>query len=209
MARWRFGRGWPEKALRLYLEQLPHCPCNIYDAPEKMTPQNGWHFNSFEAVLGNEPPGPPLPDGLFERARAALVQYRFTDPRMVQAHFAPHVPLSERHTLAEMKECGFRFLNPVRVRQVWGGTHARRTCFGFEYATLEGHIERGFERFFVIKEHESGRARFWLEDHRAYGDFPNGWSRVGLTGLGPLGRRIWPRRAAWRLRRLAAGKRVR
>lgn len=188
----------------MYLDRLPQCRCNFHDDLEQMTPENGWHFSPFEADLGSEPPGPPLPDGLFARARAALIQYRFSDPRMVEAHFNPEVPLSQRHMLLEIKACGFRFLNPVRVRQVWDQADAGSTCFGFEYATLEGHVERGYERFFVTKEYETGRVCFRVEDHWAYGDFPNWWSRLGFIILGPLARRIWPRRAAARLRRLGA-----
>lgn len=45
---------------------------------------------------GNEPAGPPLPDGLYARARRAVVNYEFSDPSNVVGDFDPRAPLDGR-----------------------------------------------------------------------------------------------------------------
>lgn len=206
MARWHFGREWSERELCAWLKELSACPLNFRERPEEMTPERGWKFSPFEASLGREPSGPPLRDGPFHRVRDGLSRYEFSDPKVVEAHFDPELPLQGRCMLLIFKAFGFRFLNPVRVTRVWEEVDANRTCFGFEYATLAGHMERGFERFFVTKDHSTGELRLRIEDHWTYGDFPSWWSRLGFALFGGIPRKQWPRRAAKRLRKLARGE---
>lgn len=206
VARWHFGREWSERKLCAWLKGLPSCPLNFRERPEEMTPERGWKFSPFERPIGREPIGPPLPDGPFHRVRVGLSRYEFSDPKIVEAHFDPEVPLQGRCMLLIFKAGGFRFLNPVRVTQVWEEADARHTCFGFEYATLAGHMERGFERFFVTKDHSTGELRLRIEDHWTYGDFPTWWSRIGFALIGWIPRKQWPRHAAMRLRKLAKGE---
>ncbi|HEU4753527.1 MAG TPA: DUF1990 family protein, partial [Armatimonadota bacterium] len=180
MARWRFGRGWREEELRRLLAELPGCRPNFSARVEEMTRERGWHYDPFERELGREAAGAPLPGGLFCRAREGLIRYEFSDPRLVEAHFDAAAPLKGRNMLIDMKAGGFHFLNPVRVRDAWDESRPDQSCFGFEYETLEGHIERGIERFMVIKEHRTGCVRFRIEDHWRPGDFPTWWSRAGF-----------------------------
>ena len=203
VSQWRFGRGWSEAELRAYLAELRRARPNFDERPERMTPEYGWTVDGDDQPLGYEPPGPPLPDGLFVRARHALINYDFSDPRIVVGHFDPGAPLHGRDMLLEMKVLGFRFLNGCRVHAVRDEGDERRTSFGFRYDTLEGHIEQGFEWFLLSKNHASGEVRFRIQAHWRLGDFPSWWSRLGFLLVGERCRELWRRRAVRRLRRLA------
>jgi uncharacterized protein (UPF0548 family) len=203
MAGWRFGRGWPDEVLKGYLEHASTRPVNFSVPPEEMTPENGWTVDGSDDPLGFEPPGPPLPDGLFVRARQGLMNYDFSDPRIVIGHFDPETPFVGRTLLLEFLILGFRFLNGVRVHSVREEADETKTLFGFRYDTLEGHIERGFEWFLLWKDHATGEVRFKIEAHWQLGRFPNWWSRVGFAVLGARCREVWRARAPGRLRDLA------
>lgn len=203
MAAWRFGRGWCEKALKGYLADLAHQPVSFRAPVSEMTPENGWKVDGAEAVLGMEPPGPPVPDGLFQHARQGLINYDFSDPRIVVGHFDPHTPFVGRNMLLEIKVMGLRFLNGVRVHSVCDGSDGRATLFGFRYDTLAGHVESGCEWFLLTKEHSNGQVSFKIEAHWKLGSFPNWWSRLGFRLLGEHYRNRWRDHAPHRLRELA------
>src|SRR4051812_41175445 len=110
MALWRFGGGWSEGAMRSYLTALESRTVN-FDAPlEQMTAANGWTIDGSDDEIGTEPEGPPLPDGVFARARQAIINYDFSDPSIVTGHFDPATPVVGRNMLLEIKVMGFRFL---------------------------------------------------------------------------------------------------
>jgi uncharacterized protein (UPF0548 family) len=203
MALWRFGRGWSEAEMKAYLAELKGRRVNFDDPPETMTPEQGWTVDGDRASLGTELPGPPESDGFFARARQAIINYDFSDPRIVVGHYDPLAPLVGRDMLLEIKILGFRFLNGVRVMQSRDEVEHGVTYFGFRYDTLEGHIERGFEWFLLTKDHETGDIHFRIEAHWRLGDFPNWWSRLGFFLIGDPCRRLWRHRAPARLRKLA------
>lgn len=203
MSQWRFGSGWSEGQLQAYLAEQRRRPVNFDASPEDMTGANGWTVDGADKVIGAEPPGPPLPDGLFERARQAVVNYDFSAPKIVVGHFDPRAPLDGRDMLLEFQVLGFRFLNGVRVRRVRDESSEGRTSFGYRYDTLEGHIEQGFEWFLLSKNHQSGQIRFRIEAHWRLGRFPTWWSRIGFLLIGARYRELWRRRAVARLRALA------
>jgi uncharacterized protein (UPF0548 family) len=203
MSRWRFGRGWSEADMRRYLAEVGERRPNFDTPPEAMTRENGWTIDGCRATLGQEPPGPPVSDGLFVRARSAIVRYDFSDPRIVTAHFDPAAPLLGRGMLLEMKVLGVRFLGGVRVSEVRDETADDRTVFAYRYDTLEGHFEQGFEWFRLTKEHATGRVLFEIEAHWRPGQFPTWWARIGFVLLGKRIRELWRRFAVRRMRRLA------
>jgi uncharacterized protein (UPF0548 family) len=204
VALWRLGRGWTEAELRAYLDDLKGRTVNFDIPPAQMTPANGWIVDGAEAVpIGREAPGPPEPDGHYERAKQAIQNYDFSDPTILVGHFDPKLPFVGRDMLLEMKVLGFRFLSGCRVHSVREESDEGATTFGFRYDTLEGHIERGFEWFLLVKEHETGLIHFTIEAHWKLGDFPNWWSAVGFKVIGERYRALWRRRAPERLRRLA------
>jgi uncharacterized protein (UPF0548 family) len=203
MALWRFGRGWSEETMRSYLAALAERPVNFSTPPEVMTRENGWTVDGAETQIGVESPGPPGEDGLFARARQGIIQYDFSDPRIVVGHFDPQAPFAGRNMLLEIKCLGLHFLNGVRVHSVREEIDNGRTLFGFRYDTLEGHIEQGFEWFLLTKNHQTGAVRFKIEAHWRLGQFPNWWSRLGFRLIGERYRALWRRRAPERLRELA------
>lgn len=196
MADWRIGRGWSEEELEARLADLARRELNFSDPIEQMTPARGWNHYFSEAVVAFEPPGPPQEGGAFERGRIAVADYAFSDPRVVIGHFDPRVPLLGRRMLLEMR--AFRILHYL-AGVVVGATRSEseggRSVFGFRYDTLEGHIEAGVEWFLLTKEHATGAIRFRIEAAWKPGQFPNWWSRLGFTWLGPRYQRIWHHQA--------------
>jgi len=203
MALWRIGRSWPENIMKAYLADLADQPVSFETAIEDMVPEKGWTVDGAEEPIGQEPPGPPVPDGVFDRARQGIINYDFSDPRIVQGHFDPDTPFVGRDVLLELKVLGLHFLSGCRVHSVREETDGRRTYFGFRYDTLKGHIERGYEWFLLTKEHETGEVRFKIEAHWQLGDFPNWWSALGFNLVGERCRAAWRRNAPERLRQVA------
>lgn len=203
MAEWRIGRKWSDEEL---IERLAALASARTSFPEtrfaEMTPEAGWRPDLRESLIGRERPGPPERDGIFERARDAVIRYDFSDPRIVEGHFDPSVPLLGRRMLLELEPLGLRFLCGVIVGDVTDERSDATSAFGFRYDTLEGHVERGSEWFLVTKDHETGEVRMRIESRWQKGDFPNWWSRVGFSVLGSTYRQLWLRRAHQRMRAL-------
>jgi len=203
MSLWRFGSGWSEAAMKAYLAELARRGVGFKTPIEEMTAENGWTTDGAETKLGTEPPGPPVSDGLYERAKQGLMNYDFSDPAIVEGHFDPKVPFIGRDMLLEIKVWGLRFLNGVRVHSVREETDEKRTLFGFRYDTLEGHIECGYEWFLLWKNHATGDVYFKIEAHWQLGQFPNWWSRLGFQLIGERCRERWRHNAPLRLAALA------
>lgn len=195
MAEWRFGSGWSAQALRDRLDRLG-TQRNFDASEEEMTAGHGWHHYYSEAVIAREPEG----DTCFSRASTALINYQFSDPRIVVAHFDPKAPLEGRRILLEIKVLGLRYLCSAIV------THVRDEpgVYGFRYDTLHGHIERGME-WFLLTKNAAGEIRFRIEARWMQGDMPNWWSRAGFHLLSARYQRRWHEQAHRRLSRIAHG----
>ena len=203
MARWRFLVSWSEDALKSELAHQNSLPVNFDAAPSDMTKANGWTLDGDDVSLGHETPGPPLPDGLFNRAKQALRNYDFSDPLIVTGHFDPRATFIGRTLLLEIKVLGLRYLAGVRVQGVRDENNSEHTIFGFRYDTLQGHLEQGFEWFLLTKNHQTGEVWFRIEAHWKMGVFPNWWSRLGFLLVGQYFRTLWRHRAPQRLVALA------
>ncbi len=203
MALWRIGRGWSEEAMREYLTTLNTRTVNFVTPLDEMTAENGWTIDGADTHIGTESSGPPEEDGFFLRARQALINYDFSDPRIVVGHFDAETEFIGRNILLELKVLGLRYLSGVRVHSVRDESLADKTIFGFRYDTLDGHIERGFEWFLLTKDHNSGDIHFKIEAHWRLGDFPNWWTRVGFKLIGEHYRETWRHRAPERLKKLS------
>jgi uncharacterized protein (UPF0548 family) len=203
VAAWRFGFGWSDAELKRRLAELERRHVNFGVLPEAMTVEGGWTRDGISDTIGRERPGPPEPDGVFERAKRAMADYEFSDPRIVVGHFDPEAPLDGREMLLEIKVFGLRFLGATRVTAVVDETDGEHTTFGFRYDTLASHFERGFERFVLVKDHRSGEVTFTIEALWQVGDFPTWWSRLGFRLVGERFRELWRTRAIDRLRRIA------
>src|SRR5947207_14166967 len=99
MALWRFGWGWSEETLKRYLAALDERRVNFDVSPEHMTLENGWTVDGIEERIGAEPAGPPVEEGVFARAKQGLINYDFSDPRIVEGHFDPRTPFVGRNVL--------------------------------------------------------------------------------------------------------------
>lgn len=193
---WRFVRRWSDEQIKERLLDLRGLERNFSDPVDQLTLDRGWHRYSSEAIVAQSTPAPPEEDGLFERGRRAVVNYEFSDPRILIAHFDPEVPLSDRYLLMEMRALRiFRFLGGVVIGAVRSEQTDDRTTFGFRYDTLDGHIERGVEWFTLTKVHETGDIRFRIEASWRPGQFSSWWSRIGFSVLGPHYQEKWHERA--------------
>lgn len=196
MIEWRVGRGWTNEELRERLEKVRTLGRNFDESIEEMGLDSGWNEYFSEAIVGYEPEGPPVEDGPFERCSRAVALYEFSDPRIVVGHFAAEDGLLGRRMLLEMKALRvLHYLGSVVVSAVRDDRGVERTVSGFRYDTLDGHIERGAEWFLLTKDHRSGEIRFRIEAVWRPGQFPNWWSRLGFSVLGPRYQRIWHERA--------------
>ncbi|MDX1530448.1 MAG: DUF1990 family protein [Rhodothermales bacterium] len=196
MAEWRIGRGWTEAELEARLGQLASAERNFSAPFDEMDLAHGWNEYYSEAVVGQERPGPPEPEGPFERGAGLVASYAFSDPRIVIGHFDPDGPLLGRRMLLEMRALRvLHYLGGVVVGATRSETEGGQTVSGFRYDTLEGHIEQGAEWFLLKKDHATGALRFRIQAAWRPGDFPNWWSRLGFSVLGPRYQKLWHHRA--------------
>src|SRR5690606_39148541 len=112
-------------------------------------------------------------------------------------------PLLGRLMLLELRALRvLHYLGAVVVGATRSEERDGQTAFGYRYDTLEGHIETGVEWFTLTKNHATGEVRFRIEAAWRPGPFPNWWSRVGFSWLGPSYQKKWHRRAHVFLARL-------
>ena len=157
-------------------------------ASEGHRPANGWHVDRWRQELPPEPPGAPVPDGPWELARRLMRGYEFADPSIVRAFYDPEAPLEGRNMLLELRFWGLRFRVGVRVTRVYDemrtldGRDAR--VWGWTYATLDGHLERGEMSWEVRKWSDSGAVEFALEAYSQRAEIRNPLVRVGFAVFG-------------------------
>lgn len=204
MAEWRYLRRWTDDELAERLAALDGLGRN-FRLDEEMSPRRGWNVIHSHAVVAREAVGPPVAGGPFERLWVALRHFHHSDPRIVLAHFRKDAPLEERDQLLELSALGLRYLCPVRIGATREATGDASTLRGFALDTLDGHIERGREWFYLDKDHVTGEVRFRIEAIWQPGDFPTAWSQLGFHMVGRRYQRAWHRLAHLRLRRIAAG----
>lgn len=196
MAELRIGKGWTEEELEGRLDHLRSLERNFSESSDQLTLERGWHQYYSESVVGHENPGVPVQNGPFERGRIALANYQFSDPRIVIGHFDPSAPLNGRHMLLEMRALrALHYLAGVVVSAVRDENSEETSVFGFRYETLQGHIEKGIEWFLLTKNLQTGEIHFRIEAAWRPGQFPNWWSRVGFSWLGPYYQKKWHYRA--------------
>jgi hypothetical protein len=159
--------------------------------------QSAWRRDNHELLLGVEPPGPPLADGLHRRAAPAIVGYEVFPPELL-------APVKRRERLLEGDTAAGRYrLLPgvevavgARVIDCFDGLDGGRWRTGFTYRTLQGHPLMGEETFSVEKCLQSGEVRVALRSWSKPASFA---SRL----LYPLVRALQVSAARAGLRRLA------
>src|SRR3954468_13713319 len=121
MAEWRLFRGWSTEELQARLSRLVTAQLNFEGVEEEMNDEQGWHHYHSDAIIAAASPDA---DARFERARIALTNYRFSDARVVTAHFDPATPLLMRRLLLEIKVLGLHYLCPALVNRLRDQPHA-------------------------------------------------------------------------------------
>lgn len=160
-----------------------------------------WNFDTHRSTLPAERPGPPEPEGSWERARVLVRDYQFSPPELVRALYDPAAPLLGRDMLLEARFHGLHFYVGVRVTEL---IHEIRTNgarhWGWAYETLDGHLERGKVTFEVVKHPATGAVEFVISSYSQ--------GAPSLGRLTSLGWRIFGRRTQLRFYR-RCGERLR
>jgi uncharacterized protein (UPF0548 family) len=156
---------------------------------EYYTPEQGWHADALSQRLPGESAGDPAPGGPWRIARQLIEDYRIADPAIVRASWDPQSPLEGRDMLLELRL--YRIVSVragVRVTRVWDEervvTGRRARVFGFEYATLQGHVEMGRMDYELYKWRDDGRVEFRLHAHSRASEDGAPWIRLGFRLFG-------------------------
>jgi uncharacterized protein (UPF0548 family) len=195
-----------ERALRA----LRGAPLNFEPLPlDAYTPQRGWHADALSQRLPGEPSGDPAPGGPWRVARRLMEDYRMADPAIVRATWDPHAPLEGRELLLELRL--YRILRVrvgVRVLRVWDEVRVqagrRARVFGFEYATLRGHVEMGLMDYELYKWCDDGAVEFRMHARSRPSEHGAPWIRLGFRLFGRREQVRFYRRCCERMARLTA-----
>jgi uncharacterized protein (UPF0548 family) len=180
------------------------------DQADHFTTASGWHVDDYLQPLPPEPPGPPAPGGSFEVAQRLMRHYQFADPAIVRASYAEDSPLERRDMLLEGRFYGLRFHLGVRVgglvdeELAAGGRPLRR--WGWNYRTLQGHLEMGQMDYEVRKWLDSGEVEFRIHAVSRPAHIPNPVIRLGFRLFGRRVQRRFARHACQRMARLTAAR---
>jgi uncharacterized protein (UPF0548 family) len=153
------------------LRALRDEPLNFELRPvEEYTPERGWHADALRQ---------PLPAGSWEIARRLLPEYCMADPALVRATWDHDAPLLGRDMLLQLRL--YRVVSVhagVRVTRVW----EEGRVFGFEYATLRGHVEMGRMDYEVTER--DGEVDFRIHAHSRPSGEGLPWVRLGFRLFG-------------------------
>lgn len=209
----RLEQQWPAERLassarkRQALAALSHAPLNFDRSKrDQYTPATGWRVDERRQPLPAELPGPPVRGGSWEIAQRLMRGYEFADPSIVRAHYDPDAPLEARNMLLELHFWGLRFLAGVRVVDVYEEKRTvdgRETCvWGWSYATLAGHLERGEMAWEVHKWLDTGEVEFTIHAYSRRADISNPLVRLGFRLFGRREQLRFLRTTCARMRRL-------
>jgi len=186
------------------LAALADRPLNV--DPDKLAgagPPTGWNVDDYRQALPSEPPGDPAGDGSFEIAQQLMRDYAFADPKIVRAVYDPAHGLANRNMLLQARFGPLRFFVGCRVGAITDETRAvdgRRTrIWGWSYATLEGHFERGQMEYAVWKRLDDGTVEFRIHVVSRRAKVGNPIVRVGFRLVGRREQQRFARRACERM----------
>jgi uncharacterized protein (UPF0548 family) len=185
-------------------------PLNFEPEPlEAYTPEHGWHVDALSQRLPGERPGDPAPGGAWQVARRLMEDYHMADPRIVRASWDPRGPLLGREMLLELRlyrivsvHAGVRVIGVWDEERVVAGRRAR--VFGYEYATLRGHVEMGRMDYQLYKWRDEGAVEFRLHAHSRASEDGAPWVRLGFRLFGRREQVRFLRRCCERIARLTA-----
>jgi len=148
-------------------------------------PVDGWHVTDLRQPLPPERPGRPSPDGSWQIARRLMRGYDFADPSIVRAYYDPSVPLERRNMLLRLQALGVLYLLVgVRVGEVYERSYEvdgrSALVWGWNYRTLEGHVEMGQMDWQAWKWLETGDVEFRVYAVSRTAPTANALVRVGF-----------------------------
>lgn len=177
----------------------------------EFTPENGWHVDDYRQTLPPEPPGPPVQGGgSWEIARCLVRDYEFADPAIIRTFQQSDGPLEGRDMLMEARFYGLRFFLGVRVGGVLDdivvidGRAVR--VWGWNYRTLQGHLEMGEMAHDVRKWLDTGEVEFHLHAFSRAAHIPQPVVRLGFRLFGRTMQRRFHRRACQRMERFTSAE---
>jgi uncharacterized protein (UPF0548 family) len=171
-------------AVRRRLADLSHRPLN-FDLRALEHPGPEWQRTDICQRLVAEPPGMPQPNGSWEIARHLMSGYEFADPSIVRAYYDPDRPLAERDMLLELQSLRvLRLYVGVRVGEVYERDQTvdsrQALVWGWNYRTLEGHVEMGQMDWEVRKWLDTGEVEFRVHAVSRPAPVPNPIIRIGF-----------------------------
>jgi uncharacterized protein (UPF0548 family) len=165
-----------------------------------------WRVDDYRQPLPSEHPGPPQPGASWSIARDLVHDYEFADPKIIRAIYYPERPLANRDILLEGRFLGLRFRFGCRVGGVIDDhrtIEGRRTrVWGWNYRTLQGHLEMGQMDYEVWKWLDSGEIEFRIHVLSKPAPISSPLIRVGFLMFGRLMQIRFARRACRRMARL-------
>ena len=157
-------------------------------APGDGRPEGHWHVDSGATLIGQEPPGDPVPGGSWEMACLLVSQYEFADDRILRAVYRSDQDLLGRDMLLEGRFYGLRFYFGVRVTGVFDETRdtgrGQERVWGWSYQTLRGHLEQGRISFEVIKNLTTGQVAFRITGYSRAAHIQDPLVRFGFRLFG-------------------------
>jgi uncharacterized protein (UPF0548 family) len=149
------------------------------------SPRSGWTTTELCQPLPSEPPGEPVDGGSWEIARRLMSGYEFADPSIVRAYYDPALPLERRNMLLKLQAFAVAHLFVgVRVGEVYDHTRdldgQTARIWGWNYRTLEGHMEMGQMDWEVWKWLDNGRVEFRVHAISRPARIPNVLIRIGF-----------------------------
>ena len=175
---------------------------------DRFTSLAGWRFDEYRQPLPKEKPGPPVPGGSWEIARRLVRDYEFADPTIIRAVYHPDRPLEGRDMLLEARFYGLRFHFGVRVGGVIDEAREldgrRVRVWGWNYRTLQGHLEMGQIDYEVWKWLDNGEVEFRIRRFSRPAEVGNPLVRLGFRLFGRREQLRFARRACERMARLTA-----
>ncbi len=165
----------------------------------------GWQITDVCQALPAEAPGMPTEGGSWEIAQRLMRGYEFADPSIVRAYYDPVVPLQRRDMLLRLRALGLVSLYVgVRVGDVYertlevGGREVH--TWGWNYRTLEGHVEMGQMAWEVWKWLATGEVEFRVHAISRDAHIPNLVIRLGYRLVRGHERRLFLNSTSRRMR---------
>ncbi len=176
-------------AIRRRLTAMEKRPLNYDpDGVDLSDPGPGWNIDDRFQELPTEAPGTPEPEGSFEIAARLIRGYEFADPSLVRAYYDPEAPFQGRTMLLQLRALNLvGVFVGVRVNAVYeeDRRHDGRDVhvFGWNYRTLEGHVERGQMDWEVWKWPDTGEVAFHVRAVSRPASIANPVIRIGFFVL--------------------------